>query len=1043
MNKATPYSLSLSIAFFLLGLAGLLLFAPPLSLYAWLTTWQAIVTGAIFYALAFVYFASVVLDYDERAKRTIEVLCAALLAGIAANFWLRDFYIESFWLLALTGTLLVYRRFKNPFLDWLQTATLLTNFSVAIFLLVQPQAAIINLPGLSDVVLRLTLAVVFFLSGIGAVLAGLCAHSTGKERRRQLSIPWLLWALLALLSGNTVQIITAFSLSVGVLSSEIINWKKVILRDGKSIGRRFFQVIGIGQGVSVLIILAMILAANRLSLESTQALHLFRAVGLFSYVFVILAGFLLIIFFNLSLNGLFSGLKGETTIAHEFYETGGVFSFLRSLLSKPFFYSHHLLVKNIQQQKQYERLLTQLIASEKRRMAQLNLLQQVNLQLESTLDTPVSAQLTANAIQSHLGLSLCAIFEHDIERREMKVLASSGPSAHAIPREYRQSTQIGIIGRAARLKRSQLVSDTRLDPDHITLENLASLSELVVPILLYNQVKGCIIVAQADVHAFDDSDIRTLETIALRVISSWQRSDHDQRLTRLIQAGVSLSTTLEVEAAINQVTEIAQKTLDARFIFVALVDKSGDFSRTGQSGYAPTLSSILNSDPQGNPLIQTILSQIKPTRVRDVRKHFSTIPTGHKNLRAMLAVPIRLRQANIGVMLAFGKIGASAFTENDEGLANLLASQAAAAIETTWLYQELRTMLKTATQLHQLSTRVIQAEQLTDAAAAIAETTYQLTHAKTAGIKLISPNEEIEAQVQIDENGLHPGAQHPISLIKQTMRSGQNIIISGEKEIATICVPLQTPRKQYGALWVQVSEKNWLKARFSDNLQTLANQAAIALERSILLSETRQQAEQLEATYRQLETTYDQTLAALSLALDARDRETEGHSIRVARLACMLGEQMGFDAAQLKTLERGAILHDIGKIGISDTILLKPGKLTEEEWEIMRQHPDIGARIIEGIPFLEETLPIIRYHQERWDGSGYPLGLTGKEIPLAARIFAVVDAYDALTSDRPYRKKSPAKETLKYLQEKSNLLFDPEVVSALEQLLKSGREKAT
>jgi putative nucleotidyltransferase with HDIG domain len=1043
MNKANPYSLSLSVAIFLLGLAGILLIAPHISIYASLTPWQAILTGAIFYALAFIYFASVILNYSERLKRSLEILCAVLLATIALNFWLHDLHIETFWLVALTGTLLLYRRFQNPALDWLQTATLLTNFSAAIFLITQPQAAATNLPILGDTALRLAMSLVFCLSGISTILSGLSIQTTGKERRRHLSIPWLLWALLSIINGNIIQIITAFSLSVGIISSEIINWKKVILQEEKNIGRRFFQVIGIGQGVSVIIILVMISAANQLSIEAPQALQLFRTVGLLSYVFVILAGFLLVIIFNLSLNGLFSGLKGESNIANEFYETGGIFSFLRSLLSKPFLYSHHLLVKNIQQQKQYERLLAQLISSEKRRMAQLNLLQQVNLQLESTLDTPVSAQLTANAIQSHLGLSLCAILEHDLERRDMKVLASSGPAAHAIPREYRQSTQVGIIGRTARLKRSQLVSDTRLDPDHIALENLPCLSELVVPILLYNQVKGCIIVTQADAHAFDDSDIRTLETIALRVISSWQRSDHDQRLTQLIQAGVSLSTTLEVEAAINQVTEIAQKTLDARFIFVALVDKSGEFSRTAQSGYAPTLSSILNSDPQGNPLIQTILNQIKPTRVRDVRKHFSTIPTGNKNLRAMLALPIRLRQANIGVLLAFGKIGANAFTENDEGLANLLVSQAAAAIETTWLYLELRTMLKTATQLHQLSTRVIQAEQLTDAAAAIAETTYQLTHAKTAGIKLINPNEEIEAQVQIDENGLHPGAQHPTSLIKQTMRSGQNIIISGEKEIATICVPLQTPRKQYGALWVEVSEKNWLKARFSDNLQTLANQAAIALERSILLSETRQQAEQLESAYRELETTYDQTLAALSLALDARDRETEGHSIRVARLACMLGEHLGFDANQLKTLERGAILHDIGKIGISDAILLKPGKLTEEEWEIMRQHPDIGARIIEGIPFLEETLPIIRYHQERWDGSGYPLGLLGKEIPLAARIFAVVDAYDALTSDRPYRKKSPAKEALKYLQEKSNILFDPEIVTALEQLLKSGRERAT
>jgi HD-GYP domain-containing protein (c-di-GMP phosphodiesterase class II) len=134
-------------------------------------------------------------------------------------------------------------------------------------------------------------------------------------------------------------------------------------------------------------------------------------------------------------------------------------------------------------------------------------------------------------------------------------------------------------------------------------------------------------------------------------------------------------------------------------------------------------------------------------------------------------------------------------------------------------------------------------------------------------------------------------------------------------------------------------------------------------------------------------------------------------------------------------------LHDIGKIGIGDAILLKPGPLNEQEWEIMRQHPDIGARIIEGIPFLQETLPVIRYHQERWDGTGYPLGLGSVEIPLAARIFAVVDAYDALTSDRPYRLKTNTKEALDYLHQKAGELFDPDIVHVFEQMIKNGGEK--
>jgi HD-GYP domain-containing protein (c-di-GMP phosphodiesterase class II) len=213
----------------------------------------------------------------------------------------------------------------------------------------------------------------------------------------------------------------------------------------------------------------------------------------------------------------------------------------------------------------------------------------------------------------------------------------------------------------------------------------------------------------------------------------------------------------------------------------------------------------------------------------------------------------------------------------------------------------------------------------------------------------------------------------------------------------------------------------------------------VALERMILLSETRDQAKRLEAAYGELEITYDQTLAALMSALDARDRETEGHSSRVGAIVACLGKEMGLSSTQAKTMERGALLHDIGKIGISDSILLKTGSLDEREWGAMRQHPTIGTRIVTGIPFLEESLPIIRYHHERWNGSGYPDGLAGEQIPLQARIFAVADAFDALLSNRPYRRGVPTGDVLAYLREQSGILFDPDVIKVLEKLFSEGK----
>jgi putative nucleotidyltransferase with HDIG domain len=266
--------------------------------------------------------------------------------------------------------------------------------------------------------------------------------------------------------------------------------------------------------------------------------------------------------------------------------------------------------------------------------------------------------------------------------------------------------------------------------------------------------------------------------------------------------------------------------------------------------------------------------------------------------------------------------------------------------------------------------------------------------------------------------------------IDQAITTGQSIIVSLENG-SRVCYPLVTRGRTYGALWMRIPES---RGQNFANLQTLANQAAIALERSIRGAELVQKRKQLEAAYAELEITYDQTLTALMSALDARDRETEGHSKRLSQLACRLGKTLGLHSQQLKALERGALLHDIGKIGISDRILHKPGRLTEDEWRIMRNHVDIGARIVQGIPFLEESLPVIQYHHERWNGSGYPMGLKGMDIPLQARIFAVADVFDALTSNRSYRKKSSPAEALQYLADHAGILFDPATVEALSRL---------
>jgi putative nucleotidyltransferase with HDIG domain len=187
---------------------------------------------------------------------------------------------------------------------------------------------------------------------------------------------------------------------------------------------------------------------------------------------------------------------------------------------------------------------------------------------------------------------------------------------------------------------------------------------------------------------------------------------------------------------------------------------------------------------------------------------------------------------------------------------------------------------------------------------------------------------------------------------------------------------------------------------------------------------------QLEAARRRIELTYDETLQALGAALDLRDTETAGHSRRVTLYSLEIAKVLGCSGEQVKQIARGAYLHDIGKIGVPDSILLKPAKLTPEETRMMESHVRVGYQLVSRIAFLAGAAEIVLTHQERFDGTGYPQGLIGEEIPLGARIFAVADTLDAMTSDRPYRKALPFSAAREEIIRESGRQFDPAVVAA-------------
>lgn len=253
-------------------------------------------------------------------------------------------------------------------------------------------------------------------------------------------------------------------------------------------------------------------------------------------------------------------------------------------------------------------------------------------------------------------------------------------------------------------------------------------------------------------------------------------------------------------------------------------------------------------------------------------------------------------------------------------------------------------------------------------------------------------------------------------------------LLADEEFISYFGVPLIGKGEVKGVLEIfHRSELNpdheWLSF-----LETLGGQTGIAIENAILFQD-------LQRSNFELAMAYDATIEGWSQALDLRDKDTEGHTLRVTEMAIKIARALGVEEAQLIHMRRGALLHDIGKMAVPDNILLKPEPLTDEEWEIMRRHPQLAYDWLVTIPFLKYALEIPYCHHEKWDGTGYPHGLKGELIPLAARIFTVADVWDALTNDRPYRKAWSLSQAKEYIRENSGTYFDPKIVSVFLSLI--------
>lgn len=286
----------------------------------------------------------------------------------------------------------------------------------------------------------------------------------------------------------------------------------------------------------------------------------------------------------------------------------------------------------------------------------------------------------------------------------------------------------------------------------------------------------------------------------------------------------------------------------------------------------------------------------------------------------------------------------------------------------------------------------------------------------------ISIENSFAAQVEMGRKNLI------ITDLKADKKFARNELVTMEEFRSFVGIPLIAKGELKGVLEIFNRSKFHPDQEWLDFAEALAGQAVIAIENAEML-------EHMQRSNRELLQAYDSTIEGWSRALDYRDKETEGHSRRVTDLTVKIAKSIGISHEKLAHMRRGALLHDIGKLGVPDNILLKPGKLTDEEFEAIKKHTEIAFRVLSPIEFLRPALDIPYWHHEKWDGSGYPHGLKGEEIPLAARIFAVVDVWDALRSDRPYRAAWPVKKVIDYMKSESGKHFDPVILNIFVELM--------
>ncbi len=629
----------------------------------------------------------------------------------------------------------------------------------------------------------------------------------------------------------------------------------------------------------------------------------------------------------------------------------------------------------------------------------------------------------------------------------------------------------GVTGEVIASRRPYVSANIQDDPRLVHLKGIEAVrAAAFVPLIAQEQVIGVLCVCRSEREgvlppAFSEGELSLLLSVANMTANALHRAAlyeqtalQAKQLTAVSRLGQVLAETSDLAALYKRLVEAIYGLLpDVCGILILRYEPEQEQIQAVcgyfEGGFVnPSDLPSMPYSPSGGDEFSRVIHDGQPLIIssngsQGIQPYYVFDASPERQARSALYVPMMTDGKAIGLIQVLGYVP-DRFRNADVELLTLVANAAAVEIENARLFEELEGNIQRLSALHAIDMAINSSNDLRLSLHVALEQTIHLLKVDAASVLLLNPVtldmdyaagigfRTAEASRVVPRLG--GGLAGQAALKRSVIRSSDRAVIAScftkpqyleaEGFESYIAIPLISKGMVAGVLEIFHRARLEPASDWFEFFNILAGQVALAVDNARMF-------EGLENANIELALAYDATIEGWSHALDLRDRETEGHTQRVTELTLALARRVGLPEQQIPHIRRGALLHDIGKMGVPDEILRKPGALTEEEWAIMREHPRLAYDLLSPIAYLRPALDIPYCHHEKWDGSGYPRGLKGNEIPMVARLFAVVDVYDALTSARPYRPAWPADKALAYIREQSGRHFDPRVVETFFHLV--------